>query len=124
MGKMRELHTTHFTIHKIQSGKKLVWCLCVGGSETPKNRGRNRRDGKKAKKKKETKKKECFRHTHTHTHVCDDDQQSCCCLREGGWFRQRNATKPQNLMTENSCSLFYFLALAIRRFPLFLIGLV
>ena len=59
-----------------------------------------------------------------HTHVCDDDQQSCCCLREGGWFRQRNATKPQNLMTENSCSLFYFLALAIRRFPLFLIGLV
>ena len=62
---MRELHTTHFTIHKIQSGKKLVLCLCVGGSETPKNRGRNRRVGKKAKKKKKTKKKkECFRHTH------------------------------------------------------------
>ena len=110
MGKKRELHTTHCTIHKFQSGEKKTCFVSVCGRVgNPKKSGRNRRGGKMLGRRR----RRWRRVFPAHTHVMMTNSVAVV----GGVGGSVDATppppkkKPQDLMTENSCSPFFIFVL-------------
>ncbi len=57
MGEKRELHTSHSTTHKIQSGKKNLFRVGVWEGRKPEKIGKESKRRKNARKKKKTMKK-------------------------------------------------------------------